>query len=76
MIVNLSFAFPQNSYMTQLPYIIMAVDAFVAGVLCLLLPETNKTPTAETLDTESPTALLSLKNEEDDEEAPEKMTVM
>ena len=78
-IVKLSFAFAfpfQNSYMTQLPYIIMAVDAFVAGVLCLLLPETNKTPTAEALDSESPTALLSLKNEEDDEEAPEKMTVM
>ena len=73
---KLSFAVPQSSYMAQLPYIIMAVDAFVAGVLCLLLPETNKAPTAETLESESPTALLSVKNEEDDEEPQEKMTVM
>ena len=26
-----------------------AIDAFIAGVLCLLLPETNKEPTAETM---------------------------
>lgn len=64
--------------MAQLPYIIMAVDAFVAGVLCLLLPETNKAPTAETLaGGESPAtpALLADKTE-DEEEDPEKMTVV
>lgn len=70
--------------MAQLPYIIMAVDAFVAGILCLLLPETNKTPTAETLEGigESPAApaLLSAKNQDDgdeeEEEDAEKMTVV
>lgn len=62
--------------MPQLPYIIMAVDAFVAGILCLLLPETNKAPTAETLASESPMALLSQKNEDDEEEALEKTTAM
>ena len=62
--------------MPQLPYMIMAVDAFVAGVLCLLLPETNKTPTAETLLSESPAALLKQENEEEEEAVPEKMTVM
>lgn len=30
----------------------MAVDAFIAGFLCMLLPETNKEPTAETLQLE------------------------
>ena len=66
--------------MVQLPYIIMAVDAFVAGILCLLLPETNNTPTAETLkgaETSGATdlGLLAAKGE-DEEEDPEKMTVM
>ena len=53
--------------MTQLPYIIMAIDAFIAGVLCLLLPETNKEPTAEILSSESPTALLKLDNDDEEE---------
>ena len=57
----------QATYMTQLPYIIMAIDAFIAGVLCLLLPETNKEPTAETLSSESPTALLKLDNDDEEE---------
>lgn len=64
--------------MAQLPYIIMAVDAFVAGILCLLLPETNKAPTAETLGGgESPAepALLAEKNE-DEEEDLQKVTAM
>ena len=72
--------FPQSKYMPQLPYIIMAVDAFVAGVLCLLLPETNKAPTAETLrgaDSNGMTALSLLGDKrEDEEEDPEKMTVV
>lgn len=62
--------------MTQLPYIIMAVDAFAAGVLCLLLPETNKEPTAEILDGHTTEALLSMRDDENEEDAPEKMTVM
>lgn len=64
--------------MAQLPYIIMAVDAFVAGILCLLLPETNKAPTAETLElseSAAAPALLADRNE-NDEEDPEKMTVV
>ncbi|XP_068716131.1 organic cation transporter-like protein isoform X2 [Montipora foliosa] len=65
-----------STYMNQLPYIIMAVDAFVAGVLCMLLPETNNEPTAETLESTPSAALLSLKKEEDEEDPPEKMTVM
>lgn len=65
-----------STYMTQLPYIIMAVDAFAAGVLCLLLPETNKEPTAEILDGHSTEALLSMRDDENEEDAPEKMTVM
>lgn len=36
----------------------MAVDALVAGLLCILLPETNKVPTAETLTDEKQEALL------------------
>lgn len=63
--------------MAQLPYLIMAVDAFVAGILCLLLPETNKTPTAETLDgSDSPGAPALLADKNDDEEDQEKMTVV
>lgn len=66
-----------SRYMAQLPYIIMAVDAFVAGVLCLLLPETNKTPTAETLDGNDSHALPALlADKNDDDEDQEKMTVM
>ena len=64
--------------MAQLPYIIMAVDAFMAGILCLLLPETNKIPTAETLDgsdSHGLPALLGDKND-DDEDDQEKMTVV
>ncbi|KAK3748180.1 hypothetical protein QZH41_003255 [Actinostola sp. cb2023] len=38
-------------YFTQLPYIVMAVDALIAGFLCMLLPETNNAPTVETLQT-------------------------
>ena len=67
----------QASYMAQLPYIIMAVDAFAAGILCLLLPETNKTPTAETLDgidSHASPALLADGNDDVDEQ--EKMTVV
>lgn len=30
----------------------MAVDALIAGVLCMLLPETNHAPTAETLESQ------------------------
>lgn len=63
--------------MAQLPYIIMAVDAFAAGILCLLLPETNKTPTAETLDgidSHASPALLADGNDDVDEQ--EKMTVV
>ncbi|KXJ05498.1 organic cation transporter-like protein [Exaiptasia diaphana] len=41
-----------SRFFAPLPYIIMAVDAFIAGFLCLLLPETNKEPTAETLQRE------------------------
>ncbi|XP_074623827.1 organic cation transporter-like protein isoform X2 [Acropora palmata] len=65
-----------STYMTQLPYIIMAVDAFAAGVLCLLLPETNKEPTAEILDGHSTEALLSTRDDENEEDTQEKMTVM
>ena len=45
----------------------MAIDDFIAGVICLLLPETNKEPTAETLSSESPTALLKLDNDDEAE---------
>ncbi|PFX33205.1 organic cation transporter protein-like isoform X1 [Stylophora pistillata] len=74
------FVLSLRKHMVQLPYIIMAVDAFVAGLLCLLLPETNNTPTAETLKgAEASDAidlgLLAAKGE-DEEEDPEKMTVM
>ena len=62
--------------MAQLPYLIMAVDAFVAGVLCLLLPETNKTPTAETLGGSDSHALPALLADKDDDEDQEKMTEM
>lgn len=66
--------------MVQLPYIIMAVDAFVAGLLCLLLPETNNTPTAETLKGAEASGAIDLgllaAKGEDEEEDPEKMTVM
>ena len=68
----------QGRHMAQLPYIIMAVDAFVAGILCLLLPETNKAPTAEVLDgrdSHALPALLADKND-DDEDDQEKMTVV
>jgi len=55
----------------------MEVDAFVAGVLCPLLPETNKTPTAETLDGSDSHALPAiLADKNDDDEDQEKMTVM
>ena len=67
----------QGRSMAQLPYIIMAVDAFVAGVLCLLLPETNETPTAETLDGSDSHALPALlADKNDDDEDQEKMTVI
>jgi len=63
--------------MAQLPYIIMAVDAFMAGILCLLLPETNKTPTAETLDGSDSHALPALLADgNDDVDEQEKMTVV
>lgn len=68
--------FPQSTYVAQLPYIIMAVDALVAGVLCLLLPETNKSPTVETLENETPLGMLLSQNNDENEEPPEKTTVM
>lgn len=47
----------------------MAVDAFVAGFLCLLLPETNKEPTAETLEVEDLKGLVTdLRNESEENE--------
>ena len=67
----------QGRRMAQLPYIIMAVDVFLAGILCLLLPETNKAPTAETLDGSDSHALPALlADKNDDDEDQEKMTVM
>lgn len=65
-----------STYVAQLPYIIMAVDALVAGVLCLLLPETNKSPTVETLENETPLGMLLSQNNDENEEPPEKTTVM
>jgi len=63
--------------MAQLPYLIMAVDAFVAGVLCLFLTETKKTPTADMLDGSDSHALPALlADKNDDDEDQEKLTVM
>ena len=59
----------QGRYFSQLPYIIMAVDALIAGILCMLLPETNNAPTAETLesvDLEEGVA-IDLQSEENEE---------
>ena len=67
--------FLQNRYTPELPYIIMAVDAFAAGILCLLLPETNNEPTAETLTMDSRLSFIA-DTEEDEAEVTSRITVV
>ena len=43
------FLFPQTRIHPLIPYGIMGVAAFIAGLLCLTLPETKDEPTAETI---------------------------
>lgn len=48
----------------------MAVDALIAGVLCMLLPETNHAPTAETLESQDNAdekVVVDLKAEDEDD---------
>ena len=42
----------QNRVHPLLPYGIMGTNALLASVLCMTLPETSGTPTAETMDSE------------------------
>ena len=56
-----------------LPYGIMGIMAFIAALLCLLLPETRFKPTLENIDQEiqeSSTGTTDAKEKEDDEFSP------
>lgn len=39
----------QNSVHRLLPFAIMGLNALLAGILCMTLPETNNQPTMETV---------------------------